>query len=670
LTLSAAIDLALMRASTLLETDPAAAAMQAGAILANEPRHEAASLLLAAACRRLGEPARALSVIESLASAHPGSAFLQLELGRTYVACARNAEARAALQRAVEADAALADAWRELSEQCLLAGDIALADMAYGEFRKLTIDPPDLADAYFALDQNRLEAAESAVHARLQAGTNQVAAFTLLAAIASRRDDVLAQEEALQRVLALAPCDNSAREQLARLLIREGRTDEALPVIERLLLSEPDSRVFLLLKADVLRIAERLAESLAIIAGLSARYPDDPDYWLFAGNLQRYMGDPRESINAYRRAIEIRPGYGAAYLALSNLKTFRFSADDIEAMRRRLANLSSSQPDMDLEFALAKALEDEVQFAESFEHYREGNRLARAEFKYDANATTAFVQRFKATFTERFFAERRTWGLPDADPIFIVGLPRSGSTLLEQILASHSEVEGTRELMYIPTMARKLAGPPETAAVYPENLVSLCESDVEQLAARYLASAQGHRILGRRHFIDKMHGNFVSLGLIHLMFPRATVIDSRRHPLGSGFACYKQTFNPGMDFAYDLNEIGRYYRDYADLMAHIDTALPGRVYRVYYELLVSDTENQIRRLLDHCRLRFEPEALRYYENRRVAQTLSSEQVRRPIYTEAVDQWRHFEPWLGPLKAALEGLIDDYPSPNSPTAKFE
>ncbi len=659
--LTGSIDLALMRASTLLQRDPAAAATQARAILADEPRHEAAGLLLAAACRRLGEPERGMSVIESLARTHPGSAFLQLELGRTYAACGRSAEARMALQRAVEADGALADAWQELSAQHLLVGDLALADRAYGNFRRLTIDPSDLAEAYFALDQNHLEAAESAVRLKLQQGTNPVAAFTLLAAIASRRDDVMAQEDALRQVLALAPCDNSVREQLARLLIREGRTDDALPLIERLLEAEADSRIYLLLKADVLRIAARHAESLDLITGLIGRDPDDPDYWLFAGNLQRYMGNPGESIASYRRAIAIRPGYGAAYLALSNLKTFRFQADDIEAMRRQRAAVASSHPDMDLEFALAKALEDEQQFAESFEHYQKGNRLARAEFNYDAKATTAFVHRFKTTFTERFFAERRGWGLPEDDPIFIVGLPRSGSTLLEQILASHSQVEGTRELLYIPTIVRKLAGPSGTAAIYPENLISLDKSDVEELAASYLASAQGHRLLGRPRFIDKMHGNFASLGLIHLMFPRAIFIDSRRHPMASGFACFKQTFNPGMDFAYDLTELGLYYRAYADLMAHVDAVLPGRVYRVYYEHLVTDTENQIRRLLDHCRLPFEPMVLRHHENQRIAQTLSSEQVRRPIYVDAVDQWRNFEPWLDPLKAALDGLMDSYPS---------
>jgi hypothetical protein len=270
------------------------------------------------------------------------------------------------------------------------------------------------------------------------------------------------------------------------------------------------------------------------------------------------------------------------------------------------------------------------------------------------------VQRFTATFTGCFFSARADWGSTALDPIFIVGLPRSGSTLLEQILASHSGAEGTRELAYVPTIARELAGGPESASRYPENLPSLSRSAIESLAARYLASARKHRLLGKARFVDKMHGNFASLGLIHLMFPRAAIIDCRRHPLACGFACYKQLFNPGMNFAYDLTELGLYYRDYVDLMDHIESVLPGRVYRLHYERLVTDTENEVRRLLDYCSLAFEPECLRFHDNRRVVQTISSEQVRQPIYTAALQQWRHFEPWLDPLKMALSGLVDQYP----------
>jgi tetratricopeptide (TPR) repeat protein len=650
-----------MRASMLLDAEPAAAARQAGDILAKDPGSEAAGLLLSAACRRMGNSASAVGIIESLALSHPGSALLQLELGCSYAAGSRTEEAISALERAVALDAGLAEAWRELSAQRLLSGETALADTAYTRYRQLASNPPDLADAYAAFDQNRLEAADLLARQRLQEGTNEVAVFTLLTAIAARRGDDLAEQAALNQLLLRAPCDGNAREQLVRLLIRQGRTADALPLIARLLAAEPDNSEFLMLKVGALQIAERHDEALALITQMISNHPDNPDFWLLAGNQQRYLGHPRESIDCYQRAIELRPSFGMAYWALSNLETFHPSSSQLENMQRQLHLVPPASDDMTaLEFSLGRALEDRAEFAAAFEHYARANRRARASFNYDPKATSAFVQRFKTTFVSGFFSARGTWGHAARDPIFIVGLPRSGSTLLEQILASHSHVEGTRELAYIPTMARELAGAPETAARYPENLASLGKSEVEALAARYLASAQIHRRHGKPRFIDKMGGNFVSIGLLHLMFPRAAIIDSRRHPIASGFACFKQLFNPGMNFAYDLGELGLYYRDYADLMEHIDATLPGRVYRVHYERLVTDTENEVRRMLAYCELPFEPECLRFYENRRVAQTISSEQVRRPIYSEGLDQWRHFEPWLGPLGDALGDLIEDYP----------
>lgn len=645
----------------LLEADPAAAARRAGEILAKHPGSDAAGLLFSAACRRLGNAAGAVDVIESLTRANPGSALMQLELGCTYAACRRTEDAIAVLERAVALDSGLADAWRELSAQRLLGGDIASADTAYTRYRQLASDPPDLADAYAAFDQGRLQEAESLAQRRLREGTNEVAAFTLLAAIALRRGDDLAEDALLNEVLLRAPCDGTAREQRVRLLIRQGRPAEALPLIERLLAADPGNSDLSMLKVGALQIAERHDEGVAIITQLISGHPDNPDFWLLAGNQQRYIGHPGEAIDCYRRAIELRPAFGMAYWALSNLETFRPSAAHLEMMQRQLELLAPASSDRTgLEFALGRALEDRAEFAAAFEHYARGNALARASFNYNAQATTAFVQRFKATFTDDFFSARGAWGGAARDPIFIVGLPRSGSTLLEQILASHSEVEGTRELAYIPTMARELAGTPETAARYPENLASLGRSEVEALASRYLASARTHRRHGKPRFVDKMHGNFVSIGLLHLMFPRAAIIDSRRHPMASGFACYRQLFNPGMNFAYDLGELGLYYRDYADLMDHVDAALPGRVYRVHYERLVADTESEVRRLLDYCQLPFEPNCLRFHENQRVAQTISSEQVRRPIYSEGLEQWRHFEPWLGPLRSALGDLVDGYP----------
>ena len=662
--MSASTDFEIVRASMLLETDPAAAARIAGALLERDPAHEAATLLLTAACRRLGNSGSAVAAMEALSQAQPASALVQLELGRTYAACGRLSEAQATLERALELDGGLADAWRELSEQRLLAGETVRADTAYSQYRRFAADPPELLEAYGAFDQNRLEAAESLVQQRLRAGTNRVAAFTLLGAIAQRRGDEAAEEAALNEILRLAPCDGDAREQLVRLMIRQGRAQDTLPLIDRLLAAEPGSRDVLILEAEALQLLER-PEGLSKITALTAAHPSDVDLWVIAGNQLRFSGFTPEAIRFYRHAIDLQPGNGLAHWALANLDALGDSPELIATMQRQLSAAAPGGYDGTcLEFALGKALEDRGEFAAAFEHYARGNARARSSFNYDPKATTAFVQRFKATFTPEFFAERADWGCQDPDPIFIVGLPRSGSTLLEQILASHSQVEGTRELPYVPILARELAGAPETAAHYPENLTALRKSDIDTLATRYLTSARAHRRFGRPRFIDKMHGNFMSLGLIQLMFPRAAIIDSRRHPLGCGFACYKQLFSAGLNFAYDLTEIGRYYRDYAELMDHIDAVLPNRVHRVYYEHVVADTEGEVRRLLEYCRLPFEPACLNFHENRRTAQTLSSEQVRRPIYTEGVDQWRRFEAWLKPLKNAVGELADRYPAPRA------
>ena len=294
---------------------------------------------------------------------------------------------------------------------------------------------------------------------------------------------------------------------------------------------------------------------------------------------------------------------------------------------------------------------------------RAAMRCSARTIGHDPEATTADVQRSKGMYTERFFAERCGWGSARADPIFIVGLPRSGSTLLEQVLASHSQVEGTRELPDIPAIAFELMSRanPQRRWAYPQPVAALERQDIDALAARYLARTQAHRALGKPRFVDKMLGNFGHIGLIQLLFPKAAIIDARRHPLGCGFSCYKQLFARGLAYSYDLRDIGRYYRDYAELMEHFDAVLPGRVHRVYYEQLVADPQRELKRLLEYCALPFEAQCLQFHENRRIVQTISSEQVRRPIYADSVDQWRHFEPWLGPLKEALGDLVDRYPA---------
>ena len=312
-------------------------------------------------------------------------------------------------------------------------------------------------------------------------------------------------------------------------------------------------------------------------------------------------------------------------------------------------------------FALGKALEDAGEWAGSFEHYQAGNALRRERLSYDADETTAHVARSKALFTPAFFAGRSGAGSPAPDPIFVIGLPRSGSTLVEQILSSHSKVEGTMELPDIASIARRLGGERREGEepAYPGVLADLTPEQLKALGEEYLERTRIQRKTGRPLFIDKMPNNFAHIGLIHLILPNAKIVDVRRHPLACCFSGFKQHFARGQGFTYDLTDIGRYYADYAALMAHVDAVLPGRAHRVIYEQLVEDPETEIRRLLAYCGLEFEPACLSFHETARPVRTASSEQVRQPLYRDGLDQWRHYEPWLGPLKAALGRTLETW-----------
>jgi tetratricopeptide (TPR) repeat protein len=663
LTVSASTDLELMRGALLLESDPAAAARRAGEILARSPSHPEASLLLAAACRKLGDPAAAAQSLESLPSACRETPLIQLELGRAYAASGCPAEAIGAFRCALALNEGLADAWRELAEQLFLSGDTAAGDAAYARYYRLIPDPPDINDATAALSSNRPDVAEAILTKRLGHTPHDVVALRMLADVARRRENFAEEERLLKQCLELAPGYMSARYDLADLLHELHRYSEVLPLVDRLLAAQPGNIDYLSLKAQTLRLVSRNDEAIGLMQAAVAEQPNEHRAWLLCGHLLREVGQQAQAIEMYRQALAVKPQSGRAYWSLANLKTFRFQGADITAMQEQLAPGSIGEADRTyLEFALGKALEDEGKFAASFEHYARGNALHRATFSYDSSSLAADVQRIKALYTSAFFADRHGWGSPRPDPIFIVGMPRSGSTLLEQMLASHSQVEGTRELMDIPALALELvsrqgAGP---QLLYPDLLTTLPRGEMEFLAERYLSRTQALRPLGKARFVDKLLGNFWHIGFIHLMFPHAAILDARRHPLGCGFSCYKQLFARGIAYSYDLTELGQYYRAYDELMEHFDTVLPGRIHRVHYERLVADPEGELRKLLDYCRLPFEPECLRYYENRRAVRTISSEQVRQPIYTQSVDQWRHYETWLEPLKAALGHIVDRYP----------
>ena len=570
---------------------------------------------------------------------------------------------------------ASAEAWGLLAEALSRQGDADGAGRAYAGQIAASVHEPQLQEAAAALADNRLAAAERLLKPFLKRHPDTVAALRMLAEVAGRLGRYDDAEVLLARCLELAPNFAPARHNHALVLYRQNRPAEAIAEADRLLADEPGHPAYRSLKAAALA---QIGEYDAAIAGYQAvlaEHPLQPKGWMSLGHALKTVGRTNESIAAYRSSLEQQPGLGESWWSLANLKTFRFSDADVAAMQAQLARADLAEDDrLHLHFALGKALEDQARDADAFEHYCQGNALRRRGLAYDAEETSAQLARSKALFTADFFAARAGWGSDAPDPIFVVGLPRSGSTLVEQILSSHGEVEGTMELPDIASIARRLGGerrPGDTPA-YPGLLADLGAEQLKALGEEYLERTRIQRKTGRPLFIDKMPNNFAHAGLIHLILPRAKIVDVRRHPLACGFSGFKQHFARGQGFTYDLEDLGRYYADYVALMAHVDAVLPGRIHRVIYEQLVQDPEPEVRRLLAYCGLEFDPACLRFHETARPVRTASSEQVRQPLNRDGLDQWRRFEPWLAPLKAALGPVLDAYPDPPgasaAPTAK--
>ena len=656
---------ALAHAARLLAVDPSLAEQQSREILKVVPGHPEALWLLGAALRGQGDLDAALEVLAPLAEAQPKAAVVQFEHGLALAGLGRSPEAIQALTRATGLDPKLAAAWRALGDELTLAGDTAGADAAYARQIKASVHDPVLIEAAAELCENRLAIAERILRGFLKAHPTDVAAIRMLAETGARLGRYEDAENLLKRCLELAPGFTAARHNYAIVLYRQSKGAEAVAQAELLLAQEPGNPSYRALQAAALGRVGDYAQAIEGYEAVLKDHPGQPKAWMSYGHALKTVGRGADSIAAYRKSIDLLPGLGEAYWSLANLKTFRFSEADVDQMRAQLARADLPREDrFHLHFALGKALEDAGRDEESFGHYAEGNSLRRAELDYDPEETTAHLGRSKALFTPAFFEARAGVGAAASDPIFILGLPRSGSTLIEQILSSNSAVEGTMELPDIISIAKRLDGRRrrDDPSLYPEILEDLDPQSLRALGEEYLERTRIQRKLGRPLFIDKMPNNFAHVGLIHLILPNAKIVDARRHPLGCGFSCFKQHFARGQGFTYDLADLGHYYRDYVELMAHFDEALPGRVHRVIYEELVRDPEVEVRRLLDHCGLAFEDQCLRFYENDRAVRTASSEQVRSPIFTDSLDRWRRFEPWLGPLKAALGPHLEAYPSP--------
>jgi len=661
---------ALQHAASLLRVNPAFAEQQAREVLKLLPHSEPATRILAAALRKQGRAQESVSLLQPLLVRNSDSPSFLSEWGQALAAANRPQDALNVLQRAVKRDPGQADAWRTLGDQHMLAGDEAAAQQAYHQYSRIMVRFPELAEAAELMRIGKLGLAERKVREFLKLHSNDVNGLRLLADIGmklSRFDDA---RLLLEQCLELAPDFHLARHNYAVVLTRQNRLEEAYVQVEKLLALEPGNPNFLILKGTILVQQGDHLPALEIYERVLKIYPNQPRAQMNFGHTLKTVGRLDESIEAYKNCIALRPNIGEAYWSLANLKTYRFTDEEIERMLAQVTREGGDPDDQShLAFALGKAYEDNGDFEQSFRFYLRGNEIRKVHHRHNIKINVFNTVRQIKALSKEFFAERQGWGCPATDPIFIVGLPRSGSTLLEQILASHSQVEGTAELMDIIQTSRRLGERTRDnpASKYPEVLATLSEQQCRELGERYLETTRIQRT-DRPYFIDKMPNNFQHVGLIHLILPNAKIIDARRHPMACCFSGFKQLFAKGQTYTYDLQGMGQFYRDYVILMDHWDSVLPGRVLRVQYEDMVENTDTQIRRVLDYCGLEFEPQCLRFWETERAVRTPSAEQVRQPIYRSGLEQWRNFEPWLEPLKEALGPVLQRYSTPSFQTLR--
>lgn len=477
-------------------------------------------------------------------------------------------------------------------------------------------------------------------------------AIRLLGELVTSLDRYDEAERLFRQAVAIAPNHAAARCQLALLLFRTNRTSDALAELAQVNAADQHSVQYRDIQAAAFRRIGNYDEALAIYVHILENTADNPDVWLNYGHMLKTVGRTEEGISAYRRALALSPALGRAWWELANLKTVLFDDTDIATMQRARDNLDCTEEDRwHLAFALGKAFEDRGDAATAFAHYAAGNAWQRERFPYRADKSTARVEAMIASVTPGMLGDGE--GCPANDPVFVVGMHRAGSTLVEQILSSHSHIEGTNELPDISLISREIPD-------YPFGLARLTPAERRELGLRYLRQTSIHRHTKRPMFIDKMPGNWFHIALIRMILPRATIIDARRHPLGCCFSNFKQYFADGLGYSNDLHDMGRFYHDYVRLMADMESKAGGIVHKVIYEDLVENTEIAVRAMLAHCGLPFEEACLAFYRNQRAVRTPSSEQVRRPIYRDGVDAWKPFTPWLGPLRQALGNVLDTYP----------
>jgi tetratricopeptide (TPR) repeat protein len=614
-----------------------------GAILIKLHRHEAAEQTLR----------DAIAAAPTFAKPHEDLGYLLVKLDRA-------AEAVPFLERATHLDPKLEQAWFTLGKALATLGRGADADRAFERCFELSPVRRLMAHAAEHQREGRLDQAERLYSRVLKQDPRNVDAMRLLAAIALKRGHPNEAERLLEGAISIASDFVHAILDLGRLHKDQDRYAEALECFDRVIALDPGNVQAHFLRGGTLAPAAFTYEAIAAYEKCLELKPNHVGSLLGRGHLFKTVGRYEDSVNSYNACLRERPDQGETYWSLANLKTYEFSDERVADMERRVADGGLTvQSEVNFLFALAKAYEDRRDFERAWHYYEAGNRKQRADVTYDPVQTEAMNDRLLEVFSKEFLDAHRGVGCKDPAPIFILGLPRSGSTLLEQILASHSQVEGTSELPYLGRVASWLNRNRADGINYPEAVRELDSQNFVSLGEDYLGYARMHRRVGAPRFIDKMPNNFPNVGFLSLILPEAKIIDARRHPLDACVSCYRQLFAKGQTFTYDLTEIGEYYLQYQRMMDHWAEALPGRVLTMQYEEVVTDTEAQVRRLLDFCDLPWEDACLRFYESERPIRTPSAEQVRQPIYDRSIGQWRRYEAHLDELIETIEPIRERY-----------
>ena len=632
--------------------------------LKKDPKVVDAIYMKAVCLRYLKRYEAAIGEIETLKRIVPefGRAFQ--EQGHLYRALNQPAKALNAFQKACQYNPALIASWKAQSHLLsLLNAPRREIDLTHAQVERLQKLPKELVAVTNFIAEKRLVKAEDLCRHYLQANPKDTEGMRLLADIAEKYGAVEEAEFLLESAVEFDSDKIQLRLDYLQILRKRQKLEKAYEQAQYLCEREPDNIIFQSQSAICQMQLGQFDEAIKNFEAVKRKAPRNYGNLTALGHALKTKGDNQAGIEAYQSAYTVRPSHGEAYFSLANLKTYQFSADEIATMKAQIGTLDLSYRDrVHFLFALGKAYEDNKDYKQSFEYYEQANDLGRLQMRYRAEQMTAEFDAQKDICTPELFKKQSGLGCMASDPIFIIGLPRAGSTLLEQIIASHSAVDGTQELGNILSLAHKLRGRDRSIerSNYPKILNDLTGEQLTKFGEKFIEETRIHR-KGAPYFIDKMPNNFRHIGLIKLILPNAKIIDARRHPMACCFSGFKQHFAEGQEFTYGLEQIGKYYRDYVGLMDHWDRVLPGAVLRVQYEDVVADTETQIRRVLEYLGLPFEEACLEFHKSKRSVRTASSEQVRQPIFKSGLEQWRNYEPWLDPLKEALGAdILTRYP----------